>query len=156
MKYILFVVIVLLTTNVKAQEPCRPDRAPDAPCGDIFKFSEHGNLRWTDERASLDGLADIFRRSSNQLICFLIYPGVDSCKDEARLRALRAKKYLVQHHRIPQNDIVWKSGGFRKDLSVEIWLLPKGKPLPEPDTSFVIDPAPRLSRKCKELKQVNW
>ena len=145
-------VIVLLATSAKAQEPCPPDRAPDAPCGDILKFREHGNLRWNDERASLDGLADSFRRSGNQLIYFIIYPGVDSCKDEARLRAERAKKYLVQHHKIPPNDIFWKSGGFRESLSVVIWLLPKGKPLPEPDPFGIIDPPPRVTRQCKGFR----
>jgi hypothetical protein len=100
---------------------------------------EHGNVRWRDERAVLDHLADSFRRLNNQVIYFLIYPGQNSCKDEARLRAVRAKKYLVQRHKIPQNDILWKSGGFRSDLSVEIWLLPKDKPLPEPQTFLTIE-----------------
>lgn len=118
---------------------------------------EHGNVRWRDERAVLDHLADSFRRSNNQVIYFLIYPGLNSCKDEARLRALRAKQYLVQHHKIPQDDIVWKSGGFRTDLSVEIWLLPKDKPLPEPSTFVTIDPSQiHWRRKCKELTQRNW
>jgi hypothetical protein len=154
MKFILFMVIALVTLSAKAQKPCPPDRPPDAPCGDLLRFMEHGNVRWGDERAVLDHLADSFRRMNNQVIFFLIYPGQNSCKDEARLRALRAKKYLVQRHRIPQNDIVWKSGGFRSDLSVEIWLLPKGKPLPEPETSLTIDPSRvQLNRKCKELRQ---
>ena len=109
---------------------------------------EYGNVRWRDERAVLDRLADSFGRSENQVIYFLIYAGQISCKDEARLRAMRAKKYLVLHHKIPQADIVWKDGGFRTDLSVEIWLLPKDKPLREP--SPTIDPKHvHLRRKCK-------
>jgi hypothetical protein len=143
-------VSALLITSAKAQEPCPPDRPPDAPCGDILRFMEHGNVRWRDERAVLDHLADSFRKSSNQVIYFLIYPGLSSCKDETRLRALRAKQYLVQHHKIPQGHIVWKNGGFRPDLSVEIWLLPKDKPLPEPSTFITIDPSQvHLKRKCK-------
>ena len=118
---------------------------------------EHGNIRWSDERAVLDHLADSFRRSRNQVIYFLIYPGQTSCENEARLRALRAKKYLVLHHKIPQPDIVWKEGSFRPDLSVEIWLLPKDKPLPEPSKFITIDPSNvRLRGKCKELRQRKW
>jgi hypothetical protein len=115
---------------------------------------EHGNVRWRDERSVLDHLADSFRSANDQVIYFLIYAGQNSCKDEARLRAMRAKKYLVRHHKIPQTEIVWKNGGFRPDLSVEIWLLPKDKPLPEPSTFTTIDPSQvNLRRKCKELRQ---
>jgi len=113
---------------------------------------EHGNVKWSDERTVLDHLADSFRKSKNQVIYFLIYPGQSSCNDEARLRAMRAKKYLVRHHKISRSDIVWKSGGFRQDLSVEIWLLRKDKPLPEPSTFITIDPSQvHRSRKCKGL-----
>ena len=154
----LFLVITaLLTISAKAQQPCPSDRPPDTPCGDLLRFMEHGNVRWRDERAVLDHLADSFRRLNNQVIYFLLYPGENSCKDEARLRAVRAKKYLVQRHGIPQNEIVWKSGGFRSDLSVQIWLLPKDKPLPEPQTFLTIDPSQvHSNRKCKELRQRKW
>jgi len=113
---------------------------------------EHGNVRWRDERRVLDHLADSFRKSDDHIIYFLIYPGENSCKDEARLRAMRARKYLVQRHKIPQKDVVWKTGGFRPDLSVQIWLLPKDKPLPQPETFGTIDPSHvRLSKNCKEF-----
>lgn len=153
MKLTLFMAIAFLTISAKAQEPC----PPDLPCGGIPRFMEHGNVRWRDERGVLDHLADSYRRSSNQVIYFLIYPGHKSCKDEARLRALRAKQYLVQRHKIPQADIVWRNGGFRVDLSVEIWLLPKDKQLPEPSTHITIDPSQiHVSRKCKEFRQHKW
>jgi hypothetical protein len=149
MKFILFLIAsALLAISASAQEPC----PPDLPCGGIPRFREYGNVRWSDERAVLDHLADSFRRSRNQVIYFLIYAGQRPCKNEARLRALRAKKYLVQRHKIPKPDIVWKDGGFRSDLSVEIWLLPKDKPLPEPANFLTIDPSHVRSRKCKRLR----
>jgi len=120
----------------------------------VEELQDSWNVKWSDERGVLDHLADSFRKSSEQVIYFLIYAGPVSCQDEARLRAERARNYLVQHHKIPQADIVWKTGGYRPDLSVEIWLLPKDKPLPESSTSTTIDPAQvRLSGKCKELTQ---
>ena len=146
---ILITVVAFFTISAKAQEPC----PVDVPCGGIPRFMEHGDVKWSDERAVLDHLADSFRSSNDQVIYFLIYPGLNSCKDEARLRAMRARKYLVQRHKIPQADILWKSGGLRPDLSVEIWLLPKDRPLPEPSTFDTIDPKHvHLSRKCKELR----
>ena len=148
MRFILFTIFAIFTISTRAQEPCPPDS--DTPRG---RFIEFGGVTWPDERAVLDHLADSFRRLNNQVIYFLIYPGQNSCKDEARLRAVRAKNYLVKRHKIPQTDIVWKSGGFRPDLSVEIWLLPKGKALPEPSTFITIDASQvRLKKKCKVLR----
>ena len=132
--------------SMSPQEPC----PADVNCRGTQRFMEHGNIKWSDERAVLDHLADSFRRSRDQLIYFLIYPGLSSCHDEARLRAMRAKKYLVQHHKISGASILWKRGSVRQDLSVEIWLLPKDKPLPEPSTSVTIDPSQiHLRRRCK-------
>ena len=75
---------------------------------------------------------------------------MNSCKDEARLRALRAKKYLVQHHSISSKSISWRDGGFLPDLRFEIWLLRQDQPLPEPSTFLTIDPADvKSQRKCK-------
>ena len=111
-------------------------------------------MRWRDERARLDNLASQFRKSPNHLIYFLVYAGMRSCKDEARLRALRAKKYLVQHHSIPPKSISWRDGGFRPELSFEIWLLRQDQPLPEPSTFMTIDPAAvKSQRNCKELRR---
>jgi hypothetical protein len=153
MKLVFFILIAFLPISAKAQEPC----PPDLPCGGIPKFMEHGNIRWSDERAVLDRLAEVFRKSNDQVIYFLIYPGQISCKDEAQLRAMRAKNYLVQRKQIPKDKILWKSGAFRPDLSVVIWLLPKDKPLPEPSNFVTIDPSEvKLRKNCKEFSPRNF
>jgi hypothetical protein len=151
MKYILLIpVIGLLAVSTLGQEPCPVDN----PCGGVPKWSEHGDISWRDERARLDNLASQFRKSPNHVIHFLVYGGIDSCKDEARLRALRAKKYLVQHHSIPSRSISWRDGGFLTDLRFEIWLLRQDHPLPEPATFMTIDPAAINSqRNCKEYRR---
>ena len=154
MKFTLFMLLALFSTSAKAQNPCPPDRAPDAPCGDFLRFSEHGNIRWRDEQARLDVLASQFRRSPKHLIHFLVYAGIHSCKDEAGLRALRAKKYLVQHHSIPPKNISWKDGGILSELSFEIWLLRPDQPLPEPNTFNTIDlAAVKPQRKCRQYRR---
>ena len=108
-------------------------------------------MRWRDERLVLDHLADSFRKSNDHVIYFVIYAGQNPCKDEAKLRAMRAKRYLVQRHKIPPAGIVWKNGGFRVDLSVEIWLLPKNQPLPEPSMFAALDPSKvHITGKCKK------
>ena len=151
MKFIfLMTVIGLLPIGTPSQEPCPVDN----PCGGIPRWSEHGNVRWRDERARLDNLASQFRKSPNHVIYFLVYGGISSCKDEARLRAFRAKKYLVQHHSIPAKSISWRDGGFRTELSFEIWLLRQDQPLPEPHNFMTIDPAyVKSQRNCREYRR---
>ena len=151
MKFILLITVIgLLAVGTPSQEPCPVDN----PCGGIPRWSEHGNVQWRDERARLDNLASQFRKSPNHVIYFLVYAGTRSCKDEARLRALRAKKYLVQHHSIPPKSISWRDGGFVPELSFEIWLLHQDQPLPEPSTFMTIDPAAvKSQRKCREYRQ---
>ena len=151
MKFILLITVIgLSAVSTPSQEPC----PVDVPCGGIGRWAEHGNVRWSDERAQLDNLASQFRKLPNPVIHFLVYAGMRSCKDEARLRALRAKKYLVQHHSIPAQSISWKDGGFLPDLRVEIWLLRQDQPLPEPSTFTTIDPAyVKPQRSCKEFRR---
>ena len=146
MKLILLIpVLGLLVVSTPSQEPRPVDATP--------RWSEHGNVQWSDERARLDNLASQFRRSPNHVIHFLVYAGMRSCKGEARLRALRAKKYLVQHHSIPPKSISWRDGGFLPELSFEIWLLRRDQPLPEPHTFMTIDPAPKSQRNCTEYRR---
>jgi hypothetical protein len=151
MKFIsLMTVIGLLAIGTPSQEPCPVDN----PCGGIPRWSEHGNVRWRDERARLDNLASEFQKSPNHIIYFLVYAGIRSCKDEARFRALRAKKYLVQHHSIPAKSISWRDGGFRTELSFEIWLLRQDQPFPEPHNFMTSDPAyVKSQRSCREYRR---
>ena len=150
MKFILLVTVIgLLAVSTPSQEPRPVDGSP--------RWSEHGNVRWSDERARLDNLASQFRKSPNHLIYFLVYAGIRSCKHEARLRALRAKNYLVQHHSIRPKSINWRDGGFRQELRVEIWLLRQDQSLPEPSTFLTIDPADvKSQRNCKEFQRGKW
>ena len=144
---VLITAIGLFAVSTPSQEPCPVDN----PCGAIPRWSEHGNIRWRDERARLDNLASQFRKSPNHVIRFLVYAGMDSCKDEARLRALRAKNYLVQHHSISPKSISWRDGGFLSELSFEIWLLRSDQPLPEPSRLDTIDPAAvKSQRNCRQ------
>ena len=151
MKFILLITVIgLLAVSTPSQDPC----PVDLPCGGIPRWAEHGNVRWRDERGVLDNLASHFRKSPNHVIHFLVYAGIHSCKDEARLRALRAKKYLVQQHSIPAKSISWRDGGFRPELQVEIWLLPQDRPLPEPSTFIRVDPADvKSQRNCREFRR---
>lgn len=98
MKFLISITLMgLLAPGTPSQEPSLADLA----CVITPRVAEHGNLSERDERALLDNLALQFGKARNHVIYFLIYAGLRSCKDEARLRALRAKTYLVQRHSVP-------------------------------------------------------
>ena len=95
----------------------------DVGCGNgIPRYREYCNIRWSDERAVMDDLAQQLRNSPNEIAYLMIYAGQTSCINEARKRAIRGKNYLVHKHGIPADRILWKDGGYLVEVSIEIWL----------------------------------
>ena len=145
MKFFAAIIVCLtLLTSSFGQEPC----PVDVGCGGTPRYREYGNIRFSDERAVLDNLAVQLRNWPDEIAYFLIYAGARSCVNEARYRAIRAKRYLVRKHRIPADRVLWKDGGFRPDQSTEIWLLPRGKQLPEAYPTLS-RPHVRVAGKCR-------
>lgn len=133
-----------LLTSSYGQEPCPVDVGCHGPPA---RIREYGNIRWSDEKGALDSLAVQLRNSPNETAYIVIYAGQISCIGEARKRGVRAKNYLVHKHGIRAAQVIWKDGGFKVDQSTEIWMLPKGKPLPESD--LVLSRAHVRVRKCR-------
>lgn len=142
---IVLVLVAMWATalSLDAQERCPPDN----PCGGIPRFAEYGNIRARDERAVLDHLAKQLRMSSDEIVYVLVYAGQEACINEASLRTVRIKNYLVKQHSIAPDRIVLKDGGFRSDLSTELWLLPRTSRLPE--ASPMLTRANKLLGRCK-------
>jgi len=117
MKLIFTVVLSAFTLgSIKAQDPSSSPRPVDA----VPRFAEYGNLRFSDEKALLDHLASSFKTAPDPVIYFLIYSDWQSCQRQGKARAVRAKNYLVKHHGIEADRVVWKDGGFESNLSVEV------------------------------------
>ena len=142
---IIFIILAVgaIALGAHGQQPC----AVDLPCNGIPRFAEYGNIRARDERAVLDHLAKQLRLSSHEIVYVLVYAGQEACVNEARLRAQRIKNYLVKKHGIASDRIVLKDGGFRADLSTELWLLPKTQSLPP--ASPQLSRANKLLGRCK-------
>ena len=142
---IVFIILAIssLALSARSQQPC----PVDLPCNGIPRFAEYGNIRASDERAVIDSLGKQLRLSSDEMVYIMIYAGQEACVDEARLRALRIKKYLVKKYAIATDRIVLKDGGFKVELSTELWLLPRSSRLP--DVSPQLDRANKIIGKCK-------
>lgn len=117
-----------LSLTTPAQQPC----PGDTPCiNGILRFSEYGNISARDESYVLDSLAAQYRKEPGSMVYLLIYAGQKACVNEANRRAIRARNYLIRKHGIPATRIAWKDGGFRVDVSTQLWLLPEKTTLPE-------------------------
>ena len=135
--------ISALAFGAHGQEPCPVDN----PCNGIPRWAEYGNIREADERAVLDPVAKQLLKSSDQILYVLVYAGEVACVNEARRRLLRIKNYLVKKYAIAGDRIILKDGGFRADVSTQLWLLPRTSPLPDPMP--MLDRPNKLLRRCK-------
>ena len=113
------------------------------------RFDQWGELRLNDEDAHLDKLAAQAKEWPLSIIYLFIHAGQTACVGEARARGIRAKNYLV-HKGISSERIVVTDAGWRKEISVEVWIWPPelGKPKITPDFDLKRR-AVKLEKNCK-------
>jgi hypothetical protein len=116
-------------------------RCPGAPAGlgdnlnnpPPRKFDEYSNIPFTDEKARLDNLAIHLLQEPEMNGYIIAYAGRRSRAGAAQARADRAKKYLVNKRGIERRRVVTIDGGYREDLEVELYALPRGVSAPSPN-----------------------
>ena len=96
----------------------------DPGCKAPQKFNEYGDLSFEEEKEQLDNLATYLLGSVPDSVAYILgYGGRNSCLwEEGKLRAERAKNYLVDKYRIDGDRIIAFDGGYRKNLTVELFL----------------------------------
>ncbi len=83
---------------------------------------EYGDITFEAERPKLDVMARLLTKKPGSRSYIIAYAGRQAYEGEANERAERAKKYLVEKHRIETERIVTVDGGFREVRSVELWI----------------------------------
>lgn len=115
------------------------------------KFDEYGNIRFNDEKARLDNYAIALQNDPGAQGYIIAYGGRRGTAGEAQARADRAKNYLVNTRGIDAGRLVTVDGGYREDLTVELWIVPTGAtpPTASPtvDASEVQTVKPRARRR---------
>ena len=91
-------------------------------------FDSYGDISWEDEKAHLDNFAIALQNDPDSVGYIIVYAGRRSCVGEAKDRALRAKKYLVQTRAIEASRIKLIDGGHREALTVILQPAPRGAP----------------------------
>jgi hypothetical protein len=115
------------------------------------KIDEYGNIRWSDEKARLDNFAIELKNTPDAVGYIICYGGRVGRAGEAQRRCRRAKDFVVGRYHIESSRVVATDGGFKEDLTVELWIEPLGvmPPIPSP----TVDPGEVTILKRKAARK---
>lgn len=101
------------------------------------KFDEFGDVTCEDELARLDNFNNEFLNDANALAYLIVYGGRRGRRNEARARAARMKFYLARIRGLNARRIITLDGGYREELTTELWVVRRGggAPLPTPSVN---------------------
>jgi hypothetical protein len=103
------------------------------------KVDEYGNIKFNDEKARLDNYAIELQNDPTAQGYLVCYGGRTGRTGEAQRRCDRAKNYLVNTRGITGDRVVTVDGGYREELTVELWVVPSGAN--PPAASPTVDPS---------------
>jgi hypothetical protein len=114
------------------------------------RFDQWSEVRQTDENVRLEKIAQQAKQWPLSIIHLVIHAGQTACVGEAKARGVRARNYLVRRG-ISSNRIVLVDAGWRKEVSVQVWIWPPelGKPEVVPDELDLKPDAVKLEKNCK-------
>jgi hypothetical protein len=104
-----------------------------------LRFDEYGNIRFNDEKARLDNFAIELQNEPASQAYLLCYSGRRGRTGEAQRRCDRVKNYLVNTRGISADRIQTVDGGYREELTVELWIVPPGAAPPQ--ATPTVDPS---------------
>src|ERR1044072_8809645 len=78
---------------------------------------DYGAISWEDEKARLDNYAVQLQHEKDLIGYIFVFAGNGGCPGEAQARAIRAKRYIVEHRGVPWDRVVWRVEGYRQDLT---------------------------------------
>jgi hypothetical protein len=122
-----------------------------APAIDIRLFDQYGDINAETEMARLDFIALQLQKEPGVVAHFIVYGGRRSCKGEAQARAWRAKDYLVNTRGISFDRVIWRDGGYREELTVEVYLSPRASAEP-PVAPTILPRDVQIKKRCKGRK----
>ncbi len=103
------------------------------------KSDSYGILPIKEEQARLDHFAVVLKNRPGTMGYILSYLARRVSARAARAVGERAKAYLVKDQGIDANRVVLVEGGFKDELTVDLWLVPTGATPPDPGAT--VDPS---------------
>ena len=125
-------------------------------------FDQYGRIRWEDEMARLDNFAIQLQNLSEQFVGYiLVFDEAGGCAGEGQARAVRAKRYMVEHRGVPWNRVIFRTEGYYPDFSTTLLIVPPGAMVSFPfrDYARVSNhrPAPRgCKEKLARIRRSRW
>ena len=125
-------------------------------------FDSYGTPRWEDEKARLDNFAIQLQNYEKALGFILIYDKSGGCPGEAQARAIRAKRYIVEHRGVRANQVIWRREGYRDAIQTQLVIAPPGAYVPRPFYGSSTEPEidGPMTRACKltlrKIRNSRW
>ena len=123
-------------------------------------FDDYGPISWKDERFRLDNFAIQVLNDEKSVGYIFVCRKVDGCPGEAQARAIRAKRYVVEHGGVPWNRVIWRVEGYCADVSTIVQPFPRDVTVPYPFHGFESGKDGPLTKACKSrlqrIAQTRW
>lgn len=97
-----------------------------------YALDTYHDVPFEAEKSALDHFAVNLLEDPEKQGYVVAYAGRRGRAAEARERAARAKNYLINERGIKAERIVTINGGHREEVTVELYLVPRGAPAPTP------------------------
>jgi|SRR6266567_8810151 len=121
---VLCVAIVVVTRVVEAQQVIVDHSS---------KFDEFSGSNWESAMGRLDNFALDMRNNPHMVGVLIVCGGQGRRRGEARTWTGCLKSYLVTRRGIEPNRILMINGGYREDLTVELWETADRKRISNPE-----------------------
>ncbi len=134
----LLITLLAATANAQNENTVIADRL----------FDQYGDIEDEHEMARLDYIAIQLQKEPGVIAHFIVYAGKRSCTGQAQARARRAKDYLVNVRGVSFDRVIWRDGGYREELTVDVYLLPRGAAEPS-ITPTILRSEAQVKKRCK-------
>ena len=124
-------------------------------------FDQYGAIAWEDEMARLDNFAITLLQEPGSIGYILVYNGRRMCPGEAQARAIRAKRYVVEHRGVEWNRVIWREEGSMEEVTTILQPVMRGTIVPKPLMgSTVAHDEVQTVKKCgtriRRIRQSKW
>ncbi len=94
------------------------------------KFDEFTGANWESAMAHLDNFAVTLQNEPTALGVVIVYGGQRHRPLEAKAWSSCLKDYLLKRRSIDPTRVRFLQGGYRDNLTVELWMVPAGQQIP--------------------------